>query len=117
LVVDPESEEMKTKVLMCREGRERRVLAVRRGPIVFVWRWWEKDWKELWRWVRHRTGHVIMEIPIEENGNGTNSSEILFGYSKTPAFNTTVSITPPSKTPPLSLNFPTSCAKSLMLVS
>jgi len=36
LVAEPESEEMNTRVLMCREGRERSVLAVRRGPIVFV---------------------------------------------------------------------------------
>jgi hypothetical protein len=63
--VEPESEEMKTKVLMVIgvEGpqvgeigvpcagagveREIRFWAVTRGPIAFVLRWWAKVWNEL----------------------------------------------------------------------
>lgn len=30
------------------EERESRCEAVRRGPMVFVWRWWAKDENELW---------------------------------------------------------------------
>lgn len=68
-MVEPESEEMKTRVRMLRgvEGkvgergevrrevgepglgveRDRSVCAVMRGPMVLVWRWWAKSLKDL----------------------------------------------------------------------
>ena len=92
-MVEPESEEMNTRVLILRgveapqvgergagdmdDGdveRESRCWAVRRGPIVFVFRWWAKDWNVLVPVSFHGLDEMLSRFEETRYGKGVRST-------------------------------------------